>query len=113
MRKSDIVKRIAAEAFVTPLAAETAIDILLSEIGEALARGEKVPLRLTGQVCAAQVEVRSHSAKWSRGRVSHRQDTPIESGPQPIVTAQSRYHGRMPIVLPLSATRRSNLGNPE
>ena len=45
MRKSDIVKRIAAEAFVTPLAAETAIDILLSGIGEALARGEKVTLR--------------------------------------------------------------------
>ena len=45
MRKSDIVKRIAAEAFVTPLAAETAIDILLSEIGVALARGEKVTLR--------------------------------------------------------------------
>ena len=45
MRKSDIVKRIAAEAFVTPLAAETAIDIFLSGIGEALARGEKVTLR--------------------------------------------------------------------
>ena len=45
MRKSDIAKRIAAEAFVTALTAETAIDILLSEIGEALSRGEKVMLR--------------------------------------------------------------------
>ena len=29
MRKSDFVKRIASEAFVTPLSAEMAIDILL------------------------------------------------------------------------------------
>ena len=42
MRKSEIVKRIAAEAFVTRLAAETAVNILLEEIGAALARGEKV-----------------------------------------------------------------------
>ena len=45
MRKSDIVKRIAAEALVTPLAAETALDILFAEIGEALAHGEKVVFR--------------------------------------------------------------------
>ena len=45
MLKSDIVKRIAADALVTPLAAETAVDILLSEIGDALARGEKVTIR--------------------------------------------------------------------
>ena len=42
MRKSDIVKRIAAETFVTRLAAETGVNILLEEIGAALARGEKV-----------------------------------------------------------------------
>ncbi len=30
----------------------------------------------------AQVEVCPHSAKWSRGRVFHRQISPIKSGPQ-------------------------------
>jgi len=41
MRKSDIVKRIAAEAMVTPLVAEAVVDILLEEIGAAAgARGE-------------------------------------------------------------------------
>ena len=63
-------------------------------------------------MCAAQVEVRPHSAKLSRGRVSHRQISPIKSGPQPIVTAQGRIRGRMPIVLPLPAIGRSHLGNP-
>lgn len=48
MRKSDIVKHIAGEALVTPLAAQTAIDLLLSEIAEALARGEKVTIRRFG-----------------------------------------------------------------
>ena len=48
------------------------------------------PLGGTGQVCAAQVEVRPHSAIWIRGRVSHRQISPIKSGPQPIVTVQGR-----------------------
>ena len=52
MRKSDIVKRIAAEAFVTPLAAETAIDIMLSEIAGALARGEKATIRGFGTFAA-------------------------------------------------------------
>ena len=42
MRKSDIVKRIAAETSVTRLAAETGVNVLLEEIGAALARGEKV-----------------------------------------------------------------------
>ncbi len=64
------------------------------------------------QVCAAQVEVRPHSAKWSRGQVSHRQISSIKSGPQPTVTAQGRIRGRMPTVLPLSAIGRSHLGNP-
>ncbi len=55
--------------------------------------------------------VRPHRAKWSRGRVAHRQISPIKSGPQPIVTAQGRFRGRMPIVLPLSAIGgRSHLG---
>ncbi len=44
------------------------------------------------------------------GRVFHRQISPIKSGPQPIVTAQGRIRGRMPIVLPLSVTGRSDLG---
>ncbi len=55
---------------------------------------------------------RSHSAKWSRGRVAHRQISPIKSGPRPIVPVQGRVRGRMPIVLSLSATGRSHLGNP-
>ena len=42
MRKSDIVKRTAAETYVTRLAAETGVNILLEEIATALARGEKV-----------------------------------------------------------------------
>ena len=37
-----IVKRTAAETYVTRLAAETGVNILLEEIGTALARGEKV-----------------------------------------------------------------------
>ena len=41
MRKADIVNRIASEAFVTGLAAETVVDVMFSEIAEALARGEK------------------------------------------------------------------------
>ena len=52
------------------------------------------------------------TVKWSRGRVSHRQISLIESGPRPIVTAQDRIRGRMPTVLPLSAIERSHLGNP-
>ena len=40
-----MVKRIAAEAFVTPLAAETTVDMVFSEIGEALAREGKVTVR--------------------------------------------------------------------
>ena len=54
MRKSDIAKRIAAEALVTPLAAQTAIDILLTEIAEALARGEKVTIRGFGTFSTTQ-----------------------------------------------------------
>ena len=54
MRKSDIVKRIAAEALVTPLAAQTAIDLLLSDIAEALARGEKVTIRGFGTFSRTQ-----------------------------------------------------------
>ncbi len=63
-------------------------------------------------MCAAQVEVRPHSAKWPQCRDFHRQISPIKSGPQPIVTARGRICARMPIVLPLSATGRSHLGNP-
>ena len=54
---------------------------------------------LPGQVCAAQVDVCPHSAKWSRGRVSHRQISPIKSGAQPIVTAQDRICVRTPVML--------------
>ncbi len=67
--------------------------------------------RPTGKVCAAQAEVRPHGAKWSRGRVSHRQINPIKSGPQSIATAQGRIRGRIPMVLPLAAIGRSHLGN--
>ncbi len=72
---------------------------------------ETHPDRPTGQVCAAQVEVRLHSAKWSRGRVAHRPISPIKSGPRPIVPVQGRIRGRMHIVLTMSATGRSHLGN--
>ena len=66
----------------------------------------------TGQVCAAQVEVRPHNAEWSPGRASHHQISPIKCGLQPIMTAQGRIRGRMPILLSLSAAGRSNPGNP-
>ncbi|MCZ6718524.1 MAG: hypothetical protein O6944_05150, partial [Gammaproteobacteria bacterium] len=46
------------------------------------------------------------------GRAFDRKISPIKSGPQPIVTAQGRIRGRMPIVPPLSAIGRSHLGNP-
>ena len=36
------------------------------------------PGRPTGQVCAAQVEVRPHNAEWSPGRASHHQISPIK-----------------------------------
>jgi len=68
--------------------------------------------RSKGQVCAARVEVRHHSAKSSRGRVSHRQINPIESGPRPIVTDQGQTRSETPFVLRLSATTGSHLGNP-
>ena len=45
MRKSDLVKRIAAEGFVTPVAARAAVEFVFSEIGDALARGEQVTIR--------------------------------------------------------------------
>ena len=61
--------------------------------------------------CGARLEVRPHRAKGSRGRVSHRRISPIENGPRPIVTAEGRIRGRMPIVLPLSAIGRSHPGN--
>ena len=70
------------------------------------------PGRPTGQVCAAQVEVRPHNAEWSPGRASHHQISPIKCGLQPIMTAQGRIRGRMPILLSLSAAGRSNPGNP-
>ena len=44
-RNSHLVKRIAAEAFVTPLTAETTVDMVFSEIGEALSREGKVTVR--------------------------------------------------------------------
>ena len=52
MRKFDFVKRIAPEALVTWLAAETAVDIMFSEIANALARGEKATIRRFGTVAA-------------------------------------------------------------
>ena len=45
VRKSDRANRIAAEALVTPLTAQTVVDITFSEIGEVLARGEKITIR--------------------------------------------------------------------
>ncbi len=51
-------------------------------------------------------------SKWSLGRFSHRQISPIKSGPRPIVTDQGRIRGRRSIVPPLSAIGRSHLGNP-
>jgi hypothetical protein len=50
--------------------------------------------------------------KASRGRVSHRQISPIKSGPQPIVAAQGRICGRRSTAVPLSAIGSSHLGNP-
>ena len=44
-----MAKRIAAEAFVIPLAAETAVDMVYSETGEALAREGKVTVRGFGR----------------------------------------------------------------
>jgi hypothetical protein len=64
------------------------------------------------QMRAARGDVRPRSVRWSRGWVSHCQISPIESGPLPIVTAQGRIRGRMPIVLPLSPIGRSHPGNP-
>ena len=45
MRKSDLVKRIAAEGFVTAVAARAAVELVFLEIGDALARGEQVRIR--------------------------------------------------------------------
>ena len=42
MNKSDIVYRVADDANMSRLAAETAVDALLSAIGEALERGDDV-----------------------------------------------------------------------
>ena len=50
------------------------------------------------------LRVRPHSVKWSRGWVAHRQISSIKSGPRPIVPVPGRIRGRMPIVLPMSAT---------
>ncbi len=69
--------------------------------------------RPTGQVCAAQVEARPHSAKWSWDRVSHRPISPLKSGARPIVPVQGQIRGPLPIVLPLLAIGRSHLGIPD
>ncbi len=46
-----------------------------------LRRGQSSSIQIARQDrCAAQVEVRTHSAKWSQCRVSHRQISPIKSG---------------------------------
>ena len=75
MRKSDLVKRIAAEALVSPLAAQTAVDIVLSEIGEALARGERVTIGEFGTFAttrwAERVGRNLGPAKASRDRARH------------------------------------------
>ena len=52
MRKSDIVKAIAAEAFLAPLVAETPVDTSCSEIADVLARGEKATIRGFGTFAA-------------------------------------------------------------
>ena len=52
MRKSDLVKCIAAEALVTPLAAQKAVDVVVSEIGDAL-RGEQATIRGFGTFSTA------------------------------------------------------------
>ena len=62
------------------------------------------------QLC--RLDGKPWQCEWSRARVSHRQISPIKSGPRPIVTAQDRIRGRMPTVLALSAIERSHLGNP-
>ena len=56
-------------------------------------------------------QVRPHNAEWSPGRASHHQISPIKCGLQPIMTAQGRIRGRMPILLSLSTVGRSNPGN--
>ena len=48
------MKRIAAVSLVTPLAAQTDIDLLLSEIAEALPRGDKVSIRGFGTFSTTQ-----------------------------------------------------------
>ena len=54
MRKSDIVKRIAADTFLTPLAARIAVDAVFSEIGEALEKGEQVMIYRFGRFTAVR-----------------------------------------------------------
>ena len=61
MKKSDLVKRIAAEAMVTSLAAGTAVDLVFSEIGEALARGETATIRGFGAFSTTSLAARAGS----------------------------------------------------
>ena len=58
---------------------------LIDGCGQFLCRHDGGPIQVhpgrpTGQVSAARVEVRPHSAKWSGSRASHRQFSLINSG---------------------------------
>ena len=55
-----MVKRITAEAFVTPLAAETTVDMVFSEIGEALAREANSALHMV-VVCRMRTDERTRA----------------------------------------------------
>ena len=88
--------------------------VLVTDNRESLeeALEENDGVRLTAREAVGEAEVRPPNAEWSPGRASHHQISPIKCRLQPIMTAQGRIRGRMPILLSLSAAGRSNLGNP-
>ncbi len=51
------------------------------------------------------------SVQNGHGAGCHRRISSIKSGPRPIVPVRGRFRGRMLIVLPMSATGGSHLGN--
>ena len=56
MSQSDLVERISVEALVTPLAAQSAVGMMFSEIADALARVEKVTSGFGTFVTSARAE---------------------------------------------------------
>ena len=87
--------------------------------GSSVMLGGTVSLLVVAEPCLMSVPdpkrksmtLRAHRDKWPTGGNLNRQIRWKKSVPRPIVPVQSRIRDWMPIMLPMSATGSSHLGN--